>query len=72
MFKQSVAIAACLFAMATAPYHDNYHGAGAGEAMASPYNHSQPIDTVSAAADESVTNPAESLVDAGPGIVQAE
>ena len=33
--------------------------------MASPYNYSQPIDTVSAAVDESVTNPAEALFDAG-------
>src|SRR5208282_4109927 len=47
------------------PYYDDYYGAGAGVAMASPYNYSQPIDTVSAAADESVTNPAEALFDAG-------
>ena len=33
--------------------------------MASPYNYSQPIDTTSAAADESVANPAEALFDAG-------
>jgi len=47
------------------PYYDDYYGAGAGVAMASPYNYSQPIDTVSAAADESVANPAEALFDAG-------
>ena len=49
------------------PYYDDYYGggAGAGVVMASPYNYSQPIDTTSAAADESVANPAEALFDAG-------
>jgi tetratricopeptide (TPR) repeat protein len=47
------------------PYYDDYYGAGAGAAIASPYNYSQPIDTMSAAADESVTNPAEALFNAG-------
>ncbi len=47
------------------PYYDDYYGGGAGAAMAAPYNYSQPIDTTSAAADESVANPAEALFDAG-------
>jgi tetratricopeptide (TPR) repeat protein len=47
------------------PYYDDYYGGGAGVAVASPYNYSQPIDTTSAPADESVSNPAEALFDAG-------
>ncbi len=47
------------------PYYDDYYGTGAGTAMASPYNYSQPIDTTSAAADESVSTPAEALFDSG-------
>jgi tetratricopeptide (TPR) repeat protein len=47
------------------PYYDDYYGAGAEVAMAAPYNYSQPIDTASAPADESVTNPAVALFDAG-------
>jgi hypothetical protein len=45
------------------PYYADYYGGGA--AVAAPYNYSQPIDTVSAPADEAVTTPAMALFDAG-------
>ena len=59
-----------LYGMGYMPYSNPYYsGATAGVAgqadMAAPYNYSQPIDTVSAPADESVADPAMALFDAG-------
>ncbi len=46
------------------PYANPY-AYGASPAMAVPYDYSQPIDTTSAPADDSVVNPALTLFDAG-------
>ena len=59
-----------LYGMGYMPYSNPYYGgATAGLASqadnAAPYNYSQPIDTVSAPAAESVADPAMSLFDAG-------
>jgi len=53
-----------LYGMGYMPYSNPYYyGATAGMAM--PYDYAQPIDTVSAPAAESVTDPAMALFDAG-------
>jgi tetratricopeptide (TPR) repeat protein len=53
-----------LYGMGYMPYSNPYYyGANAGMAM--PYDYAQPIDTVSAPAAESVTDPAMALFDAG-------
>jgi len=53
-----------LYGMGYMPYSNPYYyGATAGMAM--PYDYSQPIDTVSSPAAESVTDPATALFDAG-------
>ena len=59
-----------LYGMGYMPYSNPYYsGATAGvvgqAGMAAPYNYSQPIDTVSAPADQAVADPAMSLFDAG-------
>ena len=54
-----------LYGMGYMPYANPYYGYGGATAMAMPYDYSQPIDTVSAPADEAVTNPAMALFDAG-------
>ncbi len=58
-----------LYGMGYMPYYNPYYyGAGTvvvdQPIMAVPYDYSQPIDTMSAAASESVTNPAMALFDA--------
>ena len=52
------------------PYYDDYYGGGAALAATVPYNYSQPIDTVTAPAEESVTDPAVALFDAGRAAFQ--
>jgi tetratricopeptide (TPR) repeat protein len=48
------------------PYYADYYGGGGGAAVAAaPYDYSQPIDNVSAPADESVADPAVAHFDAG-------
>ncbi len=59
-----------LYGMGYMPYtNPYYYGATAGAAgqadMSAPYNYSQPINTVSAPADQAVADPAMSLFDAG-------
>jgi tetratricopeptide (TPR) repeat protein len=59
-----------LYGMGYMPYANPYYYGGdaavAGQpVMAGPYDYSQPIDTTSAPADESVANPALALFDAG-------
>jgi len=60
-----------LYGMGYMPYSNPYYGYGATTVVAgqpvvaAPYNYSQPINTVSAPADDSVTNPALALFDAG-------
>ncbi|MGO9597124.1 MAG: tetratricopeptide repeat protein [Isosphaeraceae bacterium] len=45
------------------PYYNDYYSAPG--AIAAPYNYSQPIDTTAAPADDSVSQPAVALFDAG-------
>jgi tetratricopeptide (TPR) repeat protein len=45
------------------PYANPYYDYGATAAVAAPYDYSQPIDTVSAPADESTSSPALALFD---------
>ncbi len=60
-----------LYGMGYLPYANPYYGYGGTTALAgqpvvaAPYDYSQPIDTVSAPADDSVANPALALFDAG-------
>jgi Tetratricopeptide repeat len=59
-----------LYGMGYMPYANPYYYGGgmvgAGQSvMAAPYDYSQPIDTTSAPADDSVANPALALFDAG-------
>ncbi len=54
-----------LYGMGYMPYANPYYGYGTATAMAMPYDYSQPINTVSAPADESVANPAMALFDSG-------
>jgi hypothetical protein len=54
-----------LHGMGYMPYMNPYYDYGATAGMAMPYDYSQPIDTVSATAAESVTDPAMALFDAG-------
>jgi tetratricopeptide (TPR) repeat protein len=53
-----------LYGMGYMPYANPYYGGTVAAAVA-PYDYSQPIDTVSAPAEESVTSPAVALFDAG-------
>jgi tetratricopeptide (TPR) repeat protein len=53
-----------LYGMGYMPYSNPYYY-GAGVGMAVPYDYAQPIDTVSAPAAQSVTDPAMALFDAG-------
>ena len=52
-----------LYGMGYMPYANPYYVAD--PAVSAPYNYSQPIDTTSAPADDSVANPATTLFDAG-------
>jgi len=57
-----------LYDLGYMPYDDPYYddgGADAAVVIASTYDYSQPIDTTSAAADESDTDPAEVIFDLG-------
>ena len=56
-----------LYGMGYMPYVNPYYGGGRGRpaAVTAPYDYSQPINTVAAPADDSVTNPAMALFDAG-------
>ena len=52
-------------------YSNPYYGANPGAiGLSSPYDYSQPIDTTSAPADESVANPAMTLFDSGRALFQ--
>jgi tetratricopeptide (TPR) repeat protein len=58
-----------LYGLGYMPYANPYYyggaGVGVGSGYVAPYDYSQPIDTVSAPADDSVANPALALFDAG-------